>query len=275
MKTRVILELGCNHNGSMENARRMIDDAARLGVWAVKFQKRDIESMDDALKLMPRKPENSFGPNYYEHRKALEFTLGQIKDLYLYAKNLGLAAGVTVFDMTSINQMATIPWDFIKLPSHFYTHYAFTRTLLLAQGDYMFFASTGMHTLDEIKEWQYFGRHDVTMYCRSIYPATIDQVRMAEFRALRDALSGNTIGYSSHEEGGEAIPLMVLLGAEYVERHYTLGKNMKGSDHATVSSEYNEIKKIMDDIKKIEESEGGIHDLSEEEKKVRVQYRGF
>lgn len=273
MKVRFIEEIGCNHQGDMKIAHQMIDDAARLGVWAVKFQKRDTESLGEALRLMPRDPATSFGANYYEHRKALEFTAGQLEDLLISAHNLGMAAGVSVFDMVSIEEMKKLPWDFIKLPSQFYTHYAFTRAII--GGDYSFMASTGMHTFDEITGWQFFGKHDVTMYCRSLYPATIDQVRMAEFRALRDALDGSTIGYSSHEKDGEAIPMMVLLGAEYIERHYTLDKTMKGSDHRTVSSDFHDMEKIIAAVKQVEESEGVVQDIIDAEKKVRKVYRGF
>jgi len=277
MKTKVILELGCNHNGNIDIAKKMIDNAARLGVWAIKLQKRDVESFSDSLKLMPRKIENSFGPNYYEHRKALEFSVEQTAELLSYAKSLGLAVGVSVFDMVSIRQMKSLSWDFIKLPSHFYTQYAFTREILHSPKKYLFIASTGMHTFEEVVNWQYFGKHDVTMYCRSIYPATIDQVRMAEFRQLRDALyaCSAVVGYSSHDKNGEAISLMVLLGAEYIERHFTLDKTMKGSDHATVSSDYAEMEGIMEAIKKVEECEGTVTDLAEVEQKVRLQYRGF
>src|SRR3989304_362753 len=81
MKTKLILELGCNHQGDIDIAQKMIDATAELGAWAVKFQKRDIESFSEGLKLLPRKPENSFGPNYYEHRKALELTIDQIARL--------------------------------------------------------------------------------------------------------------------------------------------------------------------------------------------------
>lgn len=277
MTTRIILEIGCNHNGDPDLARRMIDNAARLGVWAVKFQKRDPESLPEGTKYIPRRPENSFGNNLYEHRKALEFSIGTLKDLLIYAHNLGLAAGVSVFDMVSAEQMKALPWDFIKLPSQLYTNYELTRCLV--GGEYLFIASTGMHVVDEVLEWQYFGRHDVTMYCRSIYPATMASVEFSAMRRIRDELirssSSSVLGYSSHDEGGKAIPLAVLEGAEYIERHYTLDKTMKGSDHSTVSSDFAEMEAIIQAVNDAEAMLGSGDFLSEDELKVRKVYRGF
>ena len=90
MNTKFILEFGCNHNGKITNAKKMIDEAKKLNVWAVKFQKRDIELIPDEIKKIKRNDKNSFGKNYYEHRKALELDIEKLKDLKKYAEDKGL-----------------------------------------------------------------------------------------------------------------------------------------------------------------------------------------
>ena len=105
MNCKIILEMGCNHNGSIEIAKELIDQAAKLKVWGVKFQKRDIESMPKHLREMKRGGYNDFGNTYEEHRKFLEFTVGVIKVLKEYVENKGLRFVVSVFDSISLKQM--------------------------------------------------------------------------------------------------------------------------------------------------------------------------
>lgn len=282
MQTKIILELGCNHNGLFNIAKKMIDDAEKLGIWGVKFQKRDPESMAEGLKLVPRKPENSFGANYYEHRKALEFSVEQIKSLAEYAKGKGLSVGVSVFDMISAEQMINAGFDFIKLPSQFYSHYALNRFLInekFIKGNLFLICSTGMHSFNEIVNWQYFDQFDLTMYCRSIYPFELKDFDFDYATSLKGRLKNSVFGYSSHDKDGQAIFYSVLIGAKYIERHYTLDKTMKGSDHKTVSSDFAEMKRIIDDINRAEEllyASNNVNELSSEnEKRVRMIYRGF
>ena len=281
MQTKIILELGCNHNGSIDLSKKIIDDAVKLGVWGVKFQKRNPESMSQGEKLIPRDIKNSFGANYYEHRKALEFSVDQIESLVNYAKAQGLAVGVSVFDMVSADQMAQLDIDFIKLPSQFYSHYALNR-LLMDLGSISkinIFVSTGMHTLNEVIKWQYFNQANVTFYCRSIYPCQMDELDFRTMQELKAYLEDGCLGYSSHDVNGKAIGKAVLLGAQYIERHYTLDKNMKGSDHGTVSSDFAEMQQIINDIEQAEEllyASNNLENLSsEKEKHVRMIYRGF
>lgn len=281
IRTKIILELGCNHNGNFDIAKKMIEAAAKLGVWAVKFQKRDPDSMSEGEKLIPRNPENSFGVNYYEHRKALEFTVDQIIELKQRADNLNLVQIVSVFDLVSAEQMVDAGFDFIKLPSQFYSNYALNN-YLLKWAEYRrkyFIVSTGMHSFQEIINWQFFDKPDITMYCRSMYPLDFTDLNLEVMRKLAYELRKSDLAYSSHEKNGEGIGMAVLLGAKYVERHFILDKNMKGSDHKTVSSDPLEIIEIKDSIKKIEDilysNDNSIDINSIVEKKIRKTYRGF
>jgi len=275
VKTKIILELGCNHNGSMDNARRMLDDAAELEVWGVKFQKRDIASIPDAMGAAPRNLETSFGETYLEHRKALELHVNQLAELTTYGKKLGLAVGVSVFDLVSLAQMQKLPMDFIKLPSQLYANRLINHKLMRFEGK-ITMASTGMHTVTELVNVDHFGNHDVTFYCRSIYPAKVHEVRFGEMRRLFRELvpHASAPGYSSHEAEGAGIWMAVLLGAEYVERHYTLDKTMKGHDHRTVSSDRDEMGVILQTVEEAEDYLGG-EDMAPAELKIRKEYRGF
>jgi len=283
-KTKIILEFGANHQGNIYNAIKMIDEAAKLGVWGIKFQKRDCDLIPKEIGNTPRKPENSFGSTYYEHRKALEFSVDQIASLKEYAEKAGLKTVVTVFDLISMDQMIRLGFEYIKLPSQFYSNYAMNLQLFdlkIPMSDvhpyFKIIVSTGMHTLRELDMWPWFDKSDITMYCRSIYPCGLNDIDFKMALNLKEKLKQSRFGYSSHDKQGCAIPYMILLGAEYVERHYTLNKEWKGSDHGTVSSDFHEMQGIIVDIKEIESRlavDNSIELASEAEKKVRLTYRG-
>lgn len=298
METKLILEFGCNHNGIEEKAFEMIDKAAALGVWGIKFQKRDLASMPDHLKLLERNPVTSFGPNYYEHRKALEFSVEQLKKLREYAEGKGLHPVVTVFDVESVYEAIEAGFTHIKIPSQLYSNYGITTQLLYRKAcGYVknLYRSTGMHSIDEVLGWPYLNgilgdlkgwegslvyeeKHnmffDVTFYCRSIYPCPPENIRFDWMLKIKEALKVGVLGYSSHEKEGAGIPLSVMLGAEYIERHFTLDNNMKGSDHKTVSSDPEEMRGIIEDI---EDMERAIepYSLCEAEEKLKKEYRSF
>jgi len=279
MKTKIILEVGCNHQGSFDIAKQMIIDAAELDVWGVKFQKRDINSIPDEIKKTKRNSHNSFGETYGEHRAALELSVKQIKALKDFAESMGLSFGVSVFDVASAKQMLGINIPWLKLPSQLYSNYEMNYFIYNEQQNksFNFFVSTGMHTAEEVIDYNYFGFQNVLFYCRSIYPCALDDINFINFIKIKKALDAKKrqtiMGYSSHDDKGVAIPYAVLLGAEYIERHYTLDKKMKGSDHKTVSSNFAEIIKIKQKIKKVETILGNEDMLSESEQRVKKIYR--
>jgi sialic acid synthase len=280
-KTKIILEFGCNHQGNYDNALRMIDEAAKLEAWGVKFQKRDCDLIPKEIGNTPRKPENSFGATYYEHRKALEFSVDQITSLKEYAEKAGLKAIVTVFDLISMDQMIRLGFEYIKLPSQFYSNYAMNLQLFDKRNEHQeikIIVSTGMHTLYELDMWPWFDKADITMYCRSIYPCDLNDIDFRMARILKAKLNNSRFGYSSHDKQGCAIPYMILIGAEYVERHYTLNKEWKGSDHGTVSSDFHEMQEIIkqvEDMESLSAVDNSFDLASEAEKKVRLTYRGI
>jgi len=277
MKTKIILEMGCNHQGDIETAKRMIDDAKSLGVYGVKFQKRDIESIPENVKTKKRSLKNSFGPTYYEHRKALEFSIKEIEFLKYYAHNRGLFFICSAFDEKSFYDLLEIGCE-IKLPSQLFSNEIFYNLYKKYASKEIFYIwlSTGMHTINEIKRSPWMKENVFIMYCNSIYPFTIVNLNIINLNIIRKSMSDSErLGYSSHGLNGKDVFYSVLLGAKYVERHYTLDKNLKGSDHSTVSSDYLEMKKIINDVKLAEDILGEIKiKLLPEEKRFRKIYMG-
>ncbi len=251
-----MLELGCNHQGDFDIARRMIDDAAQLDVYGVKLQVRDVELIPPDARDKKRDPATSFGDTYYTHRRALEFNDKQLTKLKEHAEIRSLTFAVSVFDLNSLKRaVEDLSIRHVKLPSQMYSNDAMCERLSsyrLSRGVFTM-RSTGMHTTREVLAIIDKYEFDVTMYCRSIYPCTMLESDFGSARAILAHLAAPQRGYSSHDKNGEAIPWMILLGATMVERHYTLDKNMKGSDHHTVSSDFEDMKRVLEQVEQVEE----------------------
>lgn len=274
---KLILETGCNHQGDIKIAKRMIELAGQLGADAVKFQKRDIEEMPNELKNKKRSLSNSFGETYYEHRKVLEFDNDQMQDLLKCCTKHNLVFMCSAFDKKSIFDLVEIGCGYIKLPSQLYTDNNLKDILLdiRKKRNIKILVSTGMHEESEIFSNSWITEADFIFHCVSVYPVTLTNMNLYTLKKLDKKATGQ-IGYSSHENEGYGIPYAVLAGANYIERHFTLDKEWKGSDHGTVSSDPPEIQKIISDIKWIERILGNEkRACSLKEREVRNIYRGF
>lgn len=269
LRTKIIAEIGYNHNGSIELAKEMIEAAADLNLWAVKFQKWAVDDFPKWLKRQERSIENSFGLTYYDHRKFLEFSIDQHAQLKEYAESLGLQYICSGKDFTSVKELVDeLKIKYIKLPSQ--------RLIDQSIFDYLKpkkiikMISTGMSYEKEIVESRWLKEADVIMHCVSLYPARIED---CDFGFLRNNSFFN--GYSSHEEDGSAIKYAVMLGCEYIERHFTTDKTLKGSDHK-ISSDPDEMRRIITEIREAEIIFGdGKRNISGNEQKIRDFYREF
>lgn len=280
MQTKIILEFGCNHQGNIDYAKQMIDQAKELEVWAVKLQKRDIDSIPDYVKNKQRSLNDSFGLTYYEHRKALEFDIEQMFELKSYAETKGLVFICSAFDEKSVDVLTQIGCEYIKLPSQLYSDENLKVKLLSAKEicKTKILLSTGMHSAEEILNNTWMQKADIIFHCISVYPHYVNEMNLIFLNALvqQSGRHGFTPGYSSHDVNGYGIPYAVMAGAKIIERHYTLDKKLKGSDHATVSSDYTEMKAIINSIKATELTMGDSkRECSNREKKTRLIYRGF
>ena len=269
MQSKIILEACYNHNGQMDIAKQMIDEAIQLNIWAVKFQKWSINDFPEQIKNQPRNDKHSFGKTYYEHRKALELTIDQLLELKDYTESKGLIFICSGKDLASIKLLIQHGIDYIKLPSQRLLDQSIIDFLKPIEKDLFILASTGMHYEDEILKSYWYKNADVIMHCITDYPAKLNDCDIAFMNKLRYN------GYSSHEFEGRAIKYAVIGGAKYIERHYTLDKSMKGADHI-VSSDYKEMCNIIEEIKEAEMILGnGKRDMNKSELANRKYYLGF
>lgn len=238
----VIAEIGCNHMGKMEIAKEMIDTAASFcKVDAVKFQKRCNKELltEEQYNAPHPNPENSYGRTYGEHREFLEFTKEQHRELQAYCREKGIEYSTSVWDLTSAKEMAELNPRFLKIPSACNNHYEMLSWLCENyQGEIQI--SFGMTTHEEEKEivdlFEKHGRNrDLTIYsCTSGYPVPMKDVCLLEITRLKETFGDRVkrVGFSGHHNGIAIDVAALTLGAEVFERHFTLDRTWKGTDHA-------------------------------------------
>ncbi len=229
----IVAEVGNNHQGDMATARRMVEEAARAGVQAVKFQKRHVESLlTRAGREAPYTGANSFGPTYGAHRRALELSAEQMAELKELAESLGLVFFASAWDEVSLGEMIGIGMPVIKVFSADVTNLPLLRRV--AESGLPVIMSTGMSSLEEIDAAVSVvrSRHDniVLLHCNSSYPCVEEKIGLPVMETLRERY-GLPVGYSGHERGLAPSVAAVALGACVVERHFTLDKNQVGTDH--------------------------------------------
>jgi sialic acid synthase SpsE len=270
----VIAEAGLNHNGSLEIAKKLIDVAAIAGTDAVKFQKRTVEKLaiESALNAKDdRFPE--FGKTYREIREHLEFTLDQYRELKQHTESRGLDFMVTAFDTDAVDFLEELDLDFYKVASHSLTNFELLHYLARLRKPTVL--STGMAELEEIDQAvEIFRHHDAPlslMHCVSAYPTPLAECNLAMMAVLRERYDLD-IGYSGHEFGYLPTLIAVTMGAQLVERHYTIDKMMTGFDHK-ISLSSDELIAMVRDIRNVPKIQGnGKKKVSETEWVTRRKY---
>ncbi len=241
-KPYVIAEAGCNHMGQMEIAREMINTAAIFcKVDAIKFQKRCPKELltPEQYNAPHPHPYNSYGATYGAHREFLEFTVEQHAQLKKWCEEVGITYSTSVWDMTSAKEIASLEPKFIKIPSACNTHYEMLNWLCdNYKGEIQI--SFGMTTHEEeekiIQLFENKGRNkDLIIFnCTSGYPVPFKDVCLLEINRMRNLYEDRVkgIGFSGHHNGIAVDVAAYTLGANIVERHYTLNRTWKGTDHA-------------------------------------------
>jgi sialic acid synthase len=229
----IVAEVGNNHQGDMDQARRMVEEAAKAGVQAVKFQKRHMESLlTRAGREAPYTGANSFGPTYGAHRMALELSAAQMAELKELSESLGLVFFASAWDEVSLDEMLGLDMPVIKICSADVTNLPLVRKV--AESGLPVIMSTGMSSLEEVDAAVAVirARHDnlVLLHCNSSYPCAEEQIGLPVMDALRERYN-LPVGYSGHERGLAPSVASVALGACVVERHFTLDKSQVGTDH--------------------------------------------
>jgi len=250
----VIAEIGINHNGDITIARKLIAAAKVAGADAVKFQKRFTgEILTKEGRNAPYDSPNAFAPTYGEHRDKLEFGEKEYRELKQFAEGEGILFFASVWDRKSVDFMDTIGVDAYKIPS------ADTTNLQLL--DYVsrrgkpILISTGMSTEDEIDvAVSTVLKHTdkiILFHCLSLYPSPEEKINLRFMDVLKSRYSPLTVGYSGHEPDLLPTIAAVSRGAFIVERHFTLDKKMRGSDHAA-SLNPSELQELVAVIRRIE-----------------------
>lgn len=256
-KPRVIAEAGCNHKGDMEIAKELIKTAAiYCKADVIKFQKRcNRELLTPEQYNAPHpNPANSYGKTYGEHREFLEFTAEQHAELKAYCEQMGITYSTSVWDLTSAKEIAALKPELIKIPSACNNHYEMLNWLCdNYEGE--IHVSLGMTTHEEeealVKLFEDKNRaKDVVLYvCTSGYPVPFEDMCLLEINRVRDLYADRVkeIGFSGHHLGIAADVAAYTLGATTIERHYTLDRTWKGTDHAA-SLEPEGIRKLKRDL---------------------------
>ncbi|XP_050420084.1 sialic acid synthase [Adelges cooleyi] len=253
----IIAEIGQNHQGDMMMAKKLIKLAKKCGADCVKFQKTCIEEKFTMLALhRPYDSKNSFGATYGEHKQFLEFTDEQFKELKKYAvKKVGIHFTASAMDPVSLDFLLSLKVPFVKIGSGESGNLPLLEKAAKAKVPLVI--STGMQTLTDIRiTYHTVSRHHnnfALLHCVSAYPTPADEANLNMIKTLRKNFPDILVGYSGHEVGSCITAASVALGAKIVERHITLDRNMKGSDHIC-SLDPSQFAKLVRDIRYIEQN---------------------
>ena len=257
---KIIAEIGCNHKGDMSIAHEMIITAATYcKADVVKFQKRhNKELLTEAEYNTPHpNPANSYGSTYGEHREFLELDLEQHRQLKKWCEELGIDYSTSVWDLTSAKEIISLHPKLIKVPSACNLNKGMLE-YLCDNYDGEIHLSFGMTNKEEEEQIVSFfeskGRSkDLVIYsCTSGYPVPFEDICLLEITRLKKLFEGRVkaIGFSGHHLGIAIDSAAVALGAEWIERHYTLDRTWKGTDHAA-SLEPDGVRKLVRDCKAV------------------------
>lgn len=262
-KPFIIAEAGCNHMGQMEIAKDLIETAAHFcKADAIKFQKRCPKELltPEQYNAPHPNPVNSYGATYGAHREFLEFTVDQHAQLKEWCEEAGIIYSTSVWDMTSAKEIASLKPVFIKIPSACNTHYEMLQWLCdNYSGEIQL--SFGMTTHEEEEKivtlFEQNGRaKDLVIFdCTSGYPVPYNDVCLLEINRLREKYENRVkaIGFSGHHLGIAVDVAAYTLGANIIERHYTLDRTWKGTDHAA-SLEPEGIRDLVRSLNAVHES---------------------
>jgi sialic acid synthase len=252
-KPIIIAEIGCNHKGDFNIALELIKTAKECGADVAKFQKRTNKELLSEEQYNAPHPNsyNSYGDTYGEHRDFLEFTLEQHYELKTYCESIGIDYSTSVWDVTSAREIASLNPSFIKVPSASNTNFDMMKVLRDEyKGDVHI--SVGMTTVNEEKMFIDFfeekgqAKRLVVYSCTSGYPVPFEDVCLLEINRLKDSYESEvkSIGFSGHHLGIAIDVAAYTLGAHWIERHFTLDRTWKGTDHSA-SLEPEGLKKMI------------------------------
>lgn len=273
--TIIIAEAGVNHNGSIELAKQLVDNAVEAGVDYIKFQTfKASKLVTKAAKQAEYQQKNigRGGDSQYQMLKKLELSPENHEVLIAYCKEKGINFFSTAFDFDSIEYLHSLDLGLWKVPSGEVTNYPFLKRV--ATYNEKTILSTGMCEMSDVRaavEALYKNglskENLILLHCNTEYPTPFEDVNLKAMDALRKEF-GVEVGYSDHTKGIEVPIAAVALGATVIEKHFTLDRNMEGPDHKA-SLEPDELKTMVSAIRNIEEAivGDGTKHMSESERK--------
>jgi len=257
----IIAEAGVNHNGSIQLAKQLIDVAANSGVDIVKFQTFKTENLvsKDAKMAEYQVSNTKKEDSQFNMLKKLELSLDDHHTLIDYCKKKNIAFLSTAFDLESLDQLADLGITLFKIPSGEITNYPFLKKV--GQKKQKVILSTGMSTTEEIRDAinvlinEGTKLNDITvLHCNTEYPTPMQDVNLLAMNTIGKEFNVK-VGYSDHTPGIEVAIAAVALGAEVIEKHFTLDKNMEGPDHkASLNPE--ELRQLVTSIRNIQKALG-------------------
>ena len=255
---QIVAEIGCNHNGNVELAKEMMKRAKEAGADAVKFQSFVPENL--VSKYAPKaeyQKQNDGNGSQLDMLKKLALTEDEYLELIQYAKNLNIGIFSTPFDSDSFSFLQRIGQNVWKVPSGEITNLPYLQKVAAIEcRNKQIILSTGMSTVEEVKYAINVLRQskntDFTiLHCNTQYPTEAEDMNLLAINKLRELAPDWRVGLSDHSEGIVASLVAVGLGAKFIEKHFTLDKNMSGPDHkASITPE--ELEELCTGVHKAE-----------------------
>ena len=271
--TFIIAEIGINHNGSVELAKKMISGAVAAGVDCVKFQKRTPELCVPKEQWHLERDTPWGRMTYIDYRHKVEFGMNEFAEIDEFCARSRMMWTVSCWDEPSVDFMTEFNVPFFKAPSAGLTDIPLLRKLKSTGKPLMI--STGMSTTDEINNAiDSVGTENLMIaHATSTYPCKIEELNLKCIANYKNTYSGIPIGYSGHEVGLAPTFAAVVMGADFVERHITLDRAMWGTDQAA-SVEIGGFIRLVSNIRDIEQSFGdGVKKVYDSEKPIRAKLR--
>jgi len=273
-KTYIIAEIGINHNGDMNIAKKLIDIAAVAGCDAVKFQKRnpDVCVPEHQKNVMRDTPWGQM--TYLEYKHRVEFGKEQYDEIDAYCKEKEIDWSASPWDLDSLDFLNGYDIPFIKIPSAMLTNDELLKESVKTGKKIIL--SVGMSTEKEIDHAVNIlkgAKEFALLHCNSTYPAPIEELNLSAIQTLKQKY-GCEVGYSGHEFRLGTSVASIYLGASIIERHITLDRTMWGTDHMS-SVEPQGLIKLVKGVRELEQAYGdGVIRITDSQIPVRNKLRG-
>ncbi len=274
IKPFLIGEIGINHNGSLQNAKKLIDLAKNCGFSAVKFQKRnpDISTPENQKDKLRQTPWGEI--SYLNYKKKIEFGKKEFNEINKYCKEKKIIWFASPWDLDSVKFLKQFRLKYNKIASAMITNLNLLEEV--AKEKKTTFISTGMSNLREIRKCiNIFKRNKckfILMHCVSTYPCPIEDLNLNMITTLKKKFKCE-VGYSGHESEVSPSLIAYFLGAKYIERHITLDRSMWGTDQAASLSE-DGMKNLSNILNKTHKVLGdGVKKISSKEKKLLQKFK--